>query len=120
MAKKRKGGRSNMVEPERIPNDPGARLAADMVENLRALNDRIEQSISVQAELRESVDQLVGHCEVFSRTMEILVEQADEGKNKWSLKDFAVAYLEAADEIMPAEDDEDEPGDEDPRVRVGD
>lgn len=108
-----------MAEPgSRIPEDPGARLAADMVQNLRDLSEKVEQSAAMNAELRDSIDQLVGHCEVFSRTMEILVEQADEGKNKWSLKDFAAAYLEAADEIMPAEEDEDEPGDEDPRVRA--
>ena len=99
-----------MTESERIqPPDAGARLAADMVESLRMLQERTEQSISVQVELRDSIDKLVDHCEVFTRTAEILMEKAEEGKNKWTLKDFFTSYLEAADEIMPAEEDEGDP-----------
>ena len=108
-----------MPDAERIPPaDPGARLAADMVESLRALHDRVAEQTAMNTELREAVDQLTAHFEVFGRTMEIICEKKDEGKSKFSLSDFAEAYVEAADEIMPAEDD-DEPGDEDPRVRTG-
>lgn len=109
-----------MAEPERIPSqDPGARLAADMVESLRALHDRVAEQTAMNTELREAVDQLTGHFEVLGRAMEIICEKKDEGKSKFSLSDFAEAYVEAADEIMPTDDDEDEPGDEDPRVRTG-
>ena len=108
-----------MSDAERIPpQDPGTRLAADMVESLRALHDRVAEQTAMSTELREAVDQLTGHFEVFGRAMEIICEKKDEGKSKFSLSDFAEAYVEAADEIMPAEDD-DEPGDEDPRVRTG-
>jgi len=108
-----------MPDAERIPPaDPGARLAADMVESLRALHDRVAEQTAMNTELREAVDQLTAHFEVLGRTMEIICEKKDEGKSKFSLSDFAEAYVEAADEIMPAEDD-DEPGDEDPRVRTG-
>ena len=108
-----------MPDAERIPpTDPGARLAADMVESLRALHDRVAEQTAMNTELREAVDQLTAHFEVLGRAMEIICDKKDEGKSKFSLSDFAEAYVEAADEIMPAEDD-DEPGDEDPRVRTG-
>lgn len=100
-----------MTEAERIPvNDPATALATDMIKSLAYNTKMVEQSIAMQAELKDSIDKLVDHCEVFTRTAEILMEKAEEGKNKWSLKDFFAAYIEAADEIMPAEEDE---GDED-------
>ena len=109
-----------MPDAERIPpSDPGTRLAADMVESLRALHDRVAEQTAMSTELREAVDQLTAHFEVLGRAMEIICEKKDEGKSKFTLSDFAEAYVEAADEIMPAEDDDDEPGDEDPRVRTG-
>lgn len=96
-----------MEEAERIPNtDPATALATDMIKSLAYNTKMVEQSIAIQAELKESIDKLIDHCEVFTRTAEILMEKAEEGKNKWSLKDFFVSYLEAADEIMPAEDGE--------------
>lgn len=98
-----------MTEAERIPSsDPGTALANDMIKSIAINSKMVEESIAMQAELRDSIDKLVDHCEVFTRTAEILMEKAEEGKNKWSLKDFFTAYLEAADEIMPAEEEEDE------------
>jgi hypothetical protein len=53
------------------------------------------------------------------RAMEILIEQAEEGKSKFTLGDLAKATAEAATEVMPEDDEEeDEPGEEDPRIRV--
>lgn len=108
-----------MTEAERItPADPAAALAVDMVRSLVQLGDTIKSSIVLQVELKESIDQLIGHCEVFSRAMEIVVEKKEEGKVKWGLADFAESYLEAADEIMPAdgeEEAEEEDGDPDTR-----
>ena len=100
------------------PHDPGARLAADMVQALRALHDRVAEQTAMNTDLREAVDQLTAHFEVLGRTMEIICEKKDEGKSKFSLSDFAEAYVEAADEIMPAEDDGDE-DDDDGDVRAG-
>lgn len=102
-----------MVEPDRIPEmDPATALATDMIRALTHNSKLVEASVAMQAELKDSIDKLVDHCEVFTRTTEILMEKAEEGKNKWSLKDFFASYLEAADEIMPAEDG-DEPEEED-------
>lgn len=98
-----------MTEAERItPADPAATLAVDMVRSLVQLGDTIKSSIVLQAELKDSIDQLIGHCEVFGRAMEIVAEKKEEGKVKWTLADFAESYLEAADEIMPAEGEEGE------------
>src|SRR5574342_1357402 len=107
-----------MPDAERIPpQDPGTRLAADMISALQALHDRVAEQTAMNTELRETVDQLTAHFEVLGRAMEIICEKKDEGKSKFSLSDFAEAHVQAADEIMPADDDE--PGDEDPRVRTG-
>lgn len=100
-----------MTDANRV-QDPGAVLAADMIKALVMLGDRIESASGLQAELKESVDQLVGHCEVFGRAMEIVIEKSEEGKSKWSLRDFAEAYVEAADEIMPTEEGEAEEDDD--------
>lgn len=109
-----------MVEPDRIPpQDPGARLAADMVESLRALHDRVAEQTAMNTELREAVDQLTAHFEVLGRAMEIICEKKDEGKSKFSLSDFAEAYVEAADEIMPAEDADEDDDDGDVRAGTG-
>jgi hypothetical protein len=105
-----------MTEPNGKPIDPestGPLLAAEMLKNLVILNDQLKDGHALHVELKDSVDQLIGHFEVFGRAMEIICEQKEEGKSKFNLSDFAEAYLEAADEIMPAED---EPGDEDPLV----
>lgn len=102
----------------RTPEEPtGQLLAAEMLKNLVILNESLKDGQALHSEMKESVDTLIGHFEIFSRTMEIICEKKDEGKVKFSLSDFAEFYLEAADEIMESED---EPGEEDPRVRVGD
>ena len=106
-----------MTEANGKPIDPdtaGPQLAAEMVRNLALLNEQMKDGQALHVELKDSVDQLIGHCEVFGRAMEIICDQKEEGKSKFSLSDFAEAYLDAADEIMPADDDE--PGPEDPLV----
>ncbi len=109
-----------MVDAERIPPpDPGTRLAADMVAALHALHDRVAEQTAMNTELREAVDQLTAHFEVLGRAMEIICEKKDEGKSKFSLTDFAEAYVEAADEIMPAEDGDEDDDDGDVRAGAG-
>ncbi len=99
------------MDAERIPaSDPATALANDMIKALTVNSQLVEKSVEVQAALVESVDKLIDHCDVFTRTAEILMEKSEEGKNKWSLKDFFTAYLEAADEIMPPEGEEEEDG----------
>jgi hypothetical protein len=107
-----------MAEPNGKPQEHesvGNVMAADMLRNLVILNEQLQAGHHLHSELTEKVDQLIGHFEVFGRTMEIICEQKEEGKSKFSLGDFADAYLEAADEIMPADD---ERGPEDPLVDV--
>lgn len=101
------------VDPESV----GQHMAAEMLKNMVLLNERLGNGQEISSELVEKVDTLIGHFEVFGRSMEIICEKASDGKSKWSLKDFAEAYLEAADEIMPEDDGEDEHGPEDPLVR---
>jgi hypothetical protein len=108
-----------MAEPEngrpQSDTDRGTQLAAELVRQLAILNENMEANREIFLEIRDGLDELAGHHEVVSRAMELLLDQADEGKLKWSLRDLASAMVAAADEIMPAED---EPGDEDPRVRA--
>ena len=92
----------------------GQVMAADMLKNLVILNEQLQVGHELHGELKDSVDQLIGHFEVFGRAMELICEAKEEGKMKFTLGDFADAYLAAADEIMP--EDEDEPGPEDPLV----
>jgi len=106
-----------MSEPPngRVPDgDVGGQLATEMVKQLVLLNQNMERQNILNAELQETLDELSGYHEVYGRTMEILHEQ--RGKPKLGLSDLAQAYIEAADEIMPAED---EPGEEDPAVEAG-
>src|ERR1700675_2113624 len=98
-----------MVEPNGKAQDPetaGPLLAAEMLRNLVILNEGLKDGQALHAELKESVDQLIGHFEVFGRAMELICDAKEEGKSKFTLGDFADAYLEAADEIMPADDNE--------------
>lgn len=88
----------------------GQNIAAEMLKNLILLNKRLEDGQVLQERLLEKLDEMVGYHEVYGLMMEILQEK--RGK-KLGLSDLAEAYLEAADEIMPADD---EPGGEDPLV----
>jgi hypothetical protein len=88
----------------------GQNIAAEMLKNIVILNKRMEDGQALQERLLEKLDELVGYHEVYGLTMEILQEK--RGK-KLGISDLAEAYLEAADEIMPADD---EPGEEDPLV----
>ncbi len=95
----------------------GQHIAAEMLKNIVRLNENIEKSHKIYAALAESVAALVDYHESYMRAMEMLVEQADEGKSKFSLGDLAQAMSEAAAEVMPEDgEEEDEPGPEDPLV----
>jgi glutamyl-tRNA reductase len=98
---------------------PGAVIAAAMLENLILLNRNIEKSHQLYEKLADSIADLCDYHETYMRAMEILIEQAEEGKSKFTLGDLAKATAEAATEVMPEDDEEeDEPGEEDPRIRV--
>lgn len=106
-----------------IPNadQPGAVIAAEMLKNLILLNENIRKSHEMYAQLLASLQDLGDYHETYMRAMEILIEQSEEGKSKFTLADLAKATAEAAAEVMPEgdeEEEEDEPGDEDPRVRL--
>jgi glutamyl-tRNA reductase len=97
---------------------PGAVIAAQMLENLILLNRNIEKSHQMYESLAASIADLCDYHETYMRAMEIMIEQSDEGKSKFTLADLARAMSEAAAEVMPEEEaEEDEPGEEDPRVR---
>jgi hypothetical protein len=105
------------------PNRPsngesvGENIAAEMLKNIVRLNDNIEKSHKIYGQLAESVAALADYHESYMRAMEILVEQSDEGKSKFTLGDLAAAMAEAAAEVMPDDGEgEDEPGPEDPRI----
>lgn len=89
----------------------GQNIAAEMLKNLVILNENMKTGQEMQEKLLEKLDELVGYHEVYGLMMEILQEK--RGK-KLGISDLAEAYMEAADEIMPADD---EPGEEDPLVR---
>lgn len=101
-----------------MPNGetPGAVIAAQMLENLILLNRNIEKSHQIYEKLADALEDLSDYHETYMRAMEILIEQAEEGKSKFSLADLARATAEAAAEVMP---EEDEHGGEDPLVEAG-
>lgn len=100
----------------RMGESAGEHLAADMLKAIVRLNENIEKSHAMYQALAEGVADLVDYHETYMRASEILIEQAEEGKMKFSLGDLVKALAEAAEEVMP--DEEDEPGPEDPRVEV--
>lgn len=104
-----------------MPNGetPGAVIAAQMLENLILLNKNIEKSHQIYETLAASMADLCDYHETYMRAMEILMEQAEEGKPKFAMGDLVKAMAEAAAEVMPDDgEEEDEPGDEDPRIRA--
>lgn len=109
--------------PGEMPNNgeaPGAIIAAEMLKNLVMLNENIQKSHQMYTQLTEQLSDLADYHETYMRAAEILIEKKEEGKSKFSISDFAEALVEAAEEVMGDGDgeEEDEPGDEDPRVRV--
>jgi len=96
----------------------GGHIAAEMLKNIVRLNENIEKSHKIYVALAESMSDLVDYHESYMRAMEILVEQSEEGKSKFTLGDLAKAMADAAAEVMPDDEEEEEPGEEDPRVRV--
>jgi len=97
----------------------GQYIAAEMLKNLVRLNENIEKSHKMYAEMSAALSDLGDYHESYMRAMEILIEQSEEGKSKFSLGDLARAMAEAAAEVMPDDgEEEDEPGPEDPRVGV--
>jgi len=95
----------------------GQYIAAEMLKNLVRLNENIEKSHKMYAALAAAISDLGDYHESYMRAMEILIEQSEEGKSKFSLADLARAVAEAAAEVMPEDgEEEDEPGPEDPLV----
>lgn len=94
----------------------GTALATELVKQLVILNQTLKENQALMVEIKESIEDLNDSHEVICRTMEILHEQ--RGKQKLGLSDLAAAFVEAADEVMPADVEEDEPGEEDPRVEA--
>jgi hypothetical protein len=106
-----------MTNPNEHPNgaeSAGAAMAAEMLRNLVILNESMKRGQELQQQIADSLEDLVGYHETYMRAIEILTEQSDEGKNKFSLSDVVKAMAEAADEILG--EPEDEPGSEDPLV----
>jgi hypothetical protein len=97
------------------PDQPGAVIAAEMLRNLILLNENIRKSHEMYESLAASISDLCDYHETYMRAVEILIEKSEEGKNKFSMKDFVEAVAEAAEEVMPSED---EPGEEDPLVDI--
>lgn len=110
-----------------MPQDPNSRqngeesagqhIAAEMLKNIVLLNENIAKSHAIQASLAESSAALTDYHETYMRAVEILLEQTDEGKTKFTVRQILEAISEAAAEVMPEEEEEEEPGSEDPLVR---
>jgi len=95
---------------------PAAIIAAEMLKNLVLLNEAIRKSHDMYEQLSDQIADLNDYHETYMRAVEILIEKSDEGKIKFSMKDVVEAMAEAAEEVMPSED---EPGEEDPLIRAG-
>ena len=99
-----------MTGQDGIPQKPrltGEELAASRVEQLVILNERIGQLIQVTSEHNALADELCGHFDVVHLAMDHA--KGLEGKVKPTIVDFAKCWVEAADEILP-EDEEDDGG----------
>jgi hypothetical protein len=90
---------------EQKPRLSGEELALHMVEQLTILNSRIGQLIQVTEVLGGLADTLNGHFEVVHLAMDLA--KALKGKQKPTIIDFAECWVEAADEILPEEEEED-------------
>lgn len=90
-------------------------LAEAMLEQLQIMNQHMEESAKRQETLGGMLDELIDWFNVVDKTMEILTENNKEAR-KLSLADFSKAWELAAEEIF---EEDDEPGEEDPRVGVG-
>jgi hypothetical protein len=90
------------------PELNGTILAANMIEQLTLLNVRLGELIAISGELHSLMDTLCGHFDVVHRAMELSTEL--EGKVKITIVDFAKKWVDAADEILP-EDEEPDDGD---------
>lgn len=88
--------------PEKIKMT-GEQLAAAMVEQLTILNQQIASQIQVISEHNELVDTLCGHFDVLHLAMDMA--KGLKGKQKITIVDFAECWVEAADEILPEEDE---------------
>ena len=92
----------------------GNLLAVDLLKQIVLLNENMERNRELLEGIAESLEGLAGYHEVFQRACELVVERVEDGsKSKWTVADFADCVVEAADEIMPADE---EPGDEDPLI----
>lgn len=108
-----------MPDPQNGADPVGPALANEMLQNLIRLNANIEKSHQIYETLAASIADLCDYHETYMRASEILMEQAEEGKSKFALLDFAKAVSEAAAEVMPEEgEDDDEHGEGDARVRI--
>lgn len=107
-------------ENERPTNGepPGAIIAAEMLRNIVLLNENIKKSHEIYERLADALADLTDYHETYMRATEIMIEKSDQGKAKWTVKEFALALSEAAEEVMGEEEEEDEPGEEDPLVRL--
>lgn len=93
-------------------------IAEAMLENLQIMNQHMEAAAKRQETVGAMLDELIDWFNVLDGTMETLTKNNAEGR-KLSLADFAKAWEMSADETFGEDDDDDEPGEEDPLVRVG-
>lgn len=107
-----------MADEDNKPGDGdnvGSLMAAKLLENLVVSNQNSEKLQKVLRKVDDGLDELVGYFECFSNTMGILDDIKQNKKTKLTLDDFVSAWASAEEETFPDED-EDESGDEDPKV----
>lgn len=96
-----------MVDQGGQPQKPELRgevLAANMLEQLVIQNQRLGELIQVMGALHEMMDTLCGHFDVVHLAMEKSIEL--KSKQKVTIADFAERWVEAVEEILPEEDDD--------------
>jgi hypothetical protein len=84
----------------------GEELAAEMVAQLTLLNQHFDAQIRAMSELAAQMDTLSAHFDVVHLAMDFA--KGLEGKIKPTIVDFAKCWVEAADEILPEEEEEDD------------
>lgn len=98
----------NMPPPGEKPKPED--IALDMVTNLMLLNAKLAGAEpNVLTEVHGLLDTLCGHFDVVHLAMGKIADLKAEGKIKIGIAEFAQAWSDAADEILPEDDDPEDP-----------
>lgn len=108
------------TEHDKTPTDGdepvGNIMAAQLLENMVMANENSKKTQKLLASVNDKIDELCGYFECFSNAMGVLADIKETKKTKLTSDDFVSAWATAEEETFPDDGEDDEDGDEDPRV----